>query len=90
MPPEHCPNCGADLDPKASVCPECGSDESTGWAEDAYAGGLDIPDESFNYDEFIEKEFGSGKPTHRRAYWIWWTTAVLLIALFVYFFFRGV
>jgi hypothetical protein len=32
-----CPNCYADVPWNAVACPECGSDEETGWAEDAEA-----------------------------------------------------
>ncbi|MEM9776942.1 MAG: hypothetical protein AAF902_20360 [Chloroflexota bacterium] len=32
-----CPNCYADVPWYAAACPECGSDEETGWAEDAEA-----------------------------------------------------
>ena len=35
MSPDKCPNCGADVPPKAKACPECGACEDTGWAEDA-------------------------------------------------------
>ena len=45
MPPETCPNCGADVPPKARACPECGADEQTGWSEAARTDGLDLPDE---------------------------------------------
>jgi hypothetical protein len=30
-----CPNCGVDVPLKAPACPECGSDEQTGWSEAA-------------------------------------------------------
>ena len=30
-----CPICGADVPIKARACPECGSDEKTGWSEAA-------------------------------------------------------
>ena len=42
MPPEVCPNCGADVPRNAKACPECGSDEKTGWSETAYASNLGI------------------------------------------------
>jgi hypothetical protein len=29
-----CPVCGTEVPVKALACPECGSDESTGWSED--------------------------------------------------------
>ncbi len=28
----HCPHCGAALRARARACPDCGSDETTGWA----------------------------------------------------------
>ncbi len=38
-----CPNCGAEVPVKALSCPECGSDEKTGWSEDTMYDGLDLP-----------------------------------------------
>src|SRR5277367_5476951 len=53
MTPDTCPNCGADVPRNAKACPECGSDENTGWSEEAYAGKLNLPDDKFDYDEFV-------------------------------------
>jgi len=39
----HCPNCGAEVQIKAKSCPDCGSDENTGWSDDTMYDGLDIP-----------------------------------------------
>ena len=61
MTPEVCPNCGAEVPCNAKACPECGSDEKTGWSETAYASGLGLPDEEFDHDEFVKEEFGSGR-----------------------------
>ena len=46
----------------ARACPHCGSDEKTGWSEEADKWQADIPagygrDEEFDYDEFVEREF---------------------------------
>ena len=38
-----CPNCGAEVPIKAKSCPDCGSDEKTGWSEDTLYDGLDLP-----------------------------------------------
>ena len=54
MTPEICPNCGAEVPPKAKACPECGADEATGWSEEAQASGLDLPDENFDYNDFVK------------------------------------
>lgn len=83
MPPSVCPNCGADVPPNARACPECGSDEKTGWSEDAKAAELDLPDDEFNYDEFVEREFGSHKPTPRGIPWFWWLIAAVLVIIFI-------
>ena len=82
--PETCPNCGADVPPNASTCPECGSDAQTGWADDAYAGSLGISEEKFDYDDYVQREFG-GKSEHRPrgVSKLWWIVALLLLAAFV-------
>jgi len=80
MTPEVCPNCGAEVPPRAKACPECGSDEQTGWSEEAHADGLGLPDEEFDYDDFVKREFGSKKPVPRGIHWFWWVVAVLVVA----------
>lgn len=71
MTPESCPNCGAEVPPGAMACPECGSSAETGWSESAAADRLGLPDESFNYEEFIESEFGArpSKPSTAKRFW---------------------
>jgi hypothetical protein len=72
----------------ARACPECGSDEQTGWSEEARSDGLDLPDESFDYHDFAEREFGSKGPVPRGLHWFWWVAAVLLLAALVFVWFR--
>ncbi len=88
MAPEICPNCGAAVPPGAKACPECGSDEQTGWSEDSYTGGLDLPDQEFDYKDFVEREFGGKKPVPRGIHWFWWLVAILLVIGFLAFWFR--
>jgi hypothetical protein len=83
MPPETCPNCGAEVPPKAKACPECGADEQTGWSEAARTGGLDLPDENFEYDEFVKREFGDKSPVPRGVHWFWWVIALLVVVAFL-------
>lgn len=83
MTPETCPNCGADVPRGAKACPECGADEKTGWSEEAYASGLNLPDESFDYDEFVEREFGKKKALPYGVKWFWWVVAIGVIAVFI-------
>ena len=80
--PETCPNCGAEVPHKAKVCPECGADEKTGWSEAAATSGLDLPDENFDYEDYVQREFGGGaKP--RGLHWFWWLVAFLLLVAVV-------
>ncbi len=83
---EECPNCGAELPAAARVCPECGSDENTGWSEAATEQSLGVPDDSFNYDEFVRREFEGKAPTRRRLDWFWWLVAVVLVGALVWWF----
>ncbi len=88
MPPEICPNCGAEVPPQAKACPECGSDEETGWSEAAETGGLDLPEEHFDYDEFVSREFSGNRPMPHGIHWFWWLVAVLLaLGLLAFFLF---
>ena len=88
MPPEVCPHCGATVPRNAKACPACGADEKTGWSEAAYADNLGIPDENFDYDGFVQEEFGSRQPKPRGLHWVWWLTALVLVGLFLFFWFR--
>jgi hypothetical protein len=87
MSPEVCPHCGADVPRNARACPECGADEHTGWSETAYADRLGLPDEKFDYDEFVKQEFG-GSPKPRGIHWLWWIVAMLLVLSFLFFYFH--
>ena len=88
MSPDSCPNCGADVPRNAKTCPECGSDEKTGWSDNAYAGRLGLPEEEFDYEEFVRQELHPRAARPRGIRWIWWVTALLLLLLFAFLFFR--
>lgn len=77
-PPEVCPVCGEDVPSGALACPQCGADHNSGWRDDASTyDALDLPDEDFNYQEFVQQEFGSSpKPAGIKT--IWWVSAILL------------
>ena len=82
--PFTCPECGEDVPPNAKACPECGACAKSGWSEDRAQDGLDLPDEEdeFNYDKFLEEEFGgnrrrSGLPR------IWWIVAIVVLFAFL-------
>lgn len=85
MPPDICPNCGAAVPPNAKACPECGADEQTGWSDEAQSSGLNLPDDSFDYNDFVKKEFGSQSPVPRGIRWWWWLVALALLILILLF-----
>lgn len=86
--PDVCPNCGAEVPRNAKACPECGSDEQTGWSEEAHASGLDLPDPEFNYQDFVQREFGNATPVPRGVLWFWWVLALVILGAFVLFWLR--
>ncbi len=81
MPPEVCPICGAEVPPNAKACPECGADEKTGWSEETHTQNLGLPDEDFDYGEFIKREFEKKNSfVPLGIHWFWWLVAVILLA----------
>lgn len=75
---KDCPHCGAEIDARATACPECGSDETTGWSSDAEG---DLDDE-FDYKDSLKREFGHGGGRNRFHPWII-ATALIVILLFL-------
>lgn len=87
-PPGQCPVCGEWVAKKQVACDECGSCAKSGWNDGSDYDGLDLPDDDFDYEAFIEKEFGGSneKPKHRigsgrysRVYW--WGGVLVLAAM---------
>lgn len=87
-PPEICPICGEEVPRNARACPECGADEETGWKEGADSiGASGVAEDDFDYDRFLEDEFG--QPKQKTAMqWIWWAAAAILLVAFALTIFR--
>lgn len=84
--PAVCPVCGEDVPRGALACPECGADHNSGWREDADTyDGVDLP-ESFDYEEFAQREFGAPAPGSPGIKIVWWLTAILALVLIVLYF----
>ena len=86
--PEVCPVCGEDVPRGSWACPACGADHNSGWREDAESyDGLHLPDESFDYNDFVQQEFGSSgvKPAGIKT--IWWITAIIVLAVSIALYF---
>jgi hypothetical protein len=82
-----CPVCGEDVPPGSLACPECGADHNSGWREDAESyDGLDLPEENFDYDEFVRREFPSKmRPPGVKP--IWWITAIVILVISIVLYF---
>jgi zinc-ribbon domain len=81
--PKLCPVCNEEVPAGALACPECGADHNSGWRQEADAyDGVDLPDDDFNYDDFIKREFGSRvKPLELKM--VWWIAGIVLIAALI-------
>jgi uncharacterized membrane protein YvbJ len=88
MIPEVCPNCGADVPPNARACPECGACEETGWSDEASTSELGLPDEDFDYEDYVKREFREKKVAPRGISRFWWVIAVVVVIAILTFLFR--
>ena len=87
-PPGQCPVCGEWVPRGAAACDDCGACAKSGWKKNAETyDGLDLPDEDFDYDEFVQREFGTGKPSKdksRDTFWRWVAAIVLGVLVLGY------
>ena len=88
QPPENCPVCGADVPRTALACSGRGADHNSGWDDEAIGlDGVDLPGENFDYDQFVEREFGGKvKPAGQKTVW-WIVGIIVLIVVCALFFF---
>ena len=73
-----CPNCGAEVPIKAKSCPDCGSDEKTGWSEDTMYDGLDLP--------ALEESDTHEKASMLQSKILYYIVAILTIVAFLLFY----
>ncbi|TDU70778.1 hypothetical protein EI77_02826 [Prosthecobacter fusiformis] len=87
-PPGQCPACGEWVPRGAVACDDCGACDRSGWkSERAVYDGLDLPDEDFDYNEFVEREFGqekTGPRVSREIFWRWVAAIVLAVMILGY------
>ena len=80
-PPGDCPVCGEFVPRRSVACPGCGASRDSGWNEEAAVSGLDLPgDDEFDYDDFVAREFGQGRPKKPDRRRLWTVVGLLLIA----------
>ena len=83
--PEICPVCGEEVPNRALACPECGADHNSGWREEAESyDATGLPEEDFDYKEFVRREFGTA-PRPGTIKTVWWVTAILVIVVLAAF-----
>lgn len=82
-PPGQCPVCGEWVPRGAAACNDCGACAKSGWSGDTHADGLDLPDEEFDYDDFVAREFGGSPPRKVGMSPLWWWVAVALLIAFI-------
>jgi hypothetical protein len=46
------------------------------WEHDKSADGLDLPDEDFDYEDYVAREFGNAPHRTLGLKWYWWLLAV--------------
>jgi hypothetical protein len=73
-----CPHCGEDILRSARACPHCGSDDTTGWSDDTYLDGIDLPEDD-EYKEIQEREFGGHSSGGTGRMWIAVTAFIVII-----------
>jgi hypothetical protein len=79
---EPCPGCAAKRKTPAPTKPKA-------WKQDSAHDALDLPDDDFDYDEFVAREFGGGPHRKIGVKWYWWLLGVALLALMLVSALRG-
>jgi hypothetical protein len=80
--PFTCPVCGEEVPPNAKACPECGACDKSGWSADRHQDGLPDGEDDFDYDKFLEDEFGQGQ-RRRGVPLVWWIIAIVVLFAFL-------
>ena len=72
---QPCPGCAKKTKPKP---PKKRAKKS--WEQSSTYDGLNLPDDDFDYDEFISREFGKAPHKTLGLAWYWWLLGVLVLA----------
>jgi hypothetical protein len=84
-----CPFCGSEV-AVGKNCPGCAKKskkpkpKKKSWEQDSTHDGLGLPDDDFDYDDFIAREFGKAPHKKTGLKWYWWVLAVLLLIGMIY------
>ena len=83
-----CPVCGEDVPRKAKSCPSCGACDKSGWNEDRYLDGLDLPDEDYTTGRALDDGARSGKEG-KGMQPVWVAVAVIVLIALLWLTLRG-
>jgi len=78
-----CPCCGEPVPSGAAACPSCGSDDRTGWSQNTYLDGIDLPGLDDDYEEIRAKEF-SAKKSKTSPNWRTIIGTILLLTMIIF------
>ena len=79
-----CPVCCEEVPRNAKSCPDCGACDQSGWSDDQYLDGLDLPEEDYTSGEELEPgSRRSGKPAGMNKFWVAVTVIVLVATIWL-------
>ncbi len=71
-----CPICGEEVPRRAKSCPGCGACEKSGWSENRYLDGVDLPGEDYGAGQLSN----GTKSTTMQRFWLV-VTVLILVAM---------
>ena len=78
-----CPFCGCEVR-VGDTCPGCAKKATKptkrSWEQDQSKHGLNLPDDDFDYEKFVAREFGKAPHQALGIKWYWWLLAVVVLA----------
>lgn len=85
----RCPTCDREVR-VGRPCPGCAAKGKSvrkpirkSWEQDSSADGLDLPDDDFDYEDFVAREFGGAPHRKTGVKWYWWLLAVAALAAMI-------
>ena len=90
-----CPSCGAEVEVggKCAGCPpekkrqrirvKAAAARKKAWEQGQVYDGLGLPDDEFDYESFVQREFGKKPHQQIGIKWYWWVTGALLLGTLV-------
>ena len=81
---QPCPGCAARKSKKRERAKAGSPARRKSWEQDPSHDGLDLPDDDFDYDEFVAREFGGAPHQRIGVKWYWWLLGVITLSALVF------